>query len=82
MAHGKKSAPGRKERLALLTDRAGFAGLEAWLGEGRPRGVAVDDALDAHVLAWAAARIARHEAQRLPEVPPRDERRLRMEIWF
>jgi predicted RNase H-like nuclease len=49
------------------------------LGAGR---VALDDVIDAYVLAHAARRIQTRQASRLPQGPvPIDARGLRMEIW-
>jgi predicted RNase H-like nuclease len=43
--------------------------------------VARDDILDACVCCWAAERIRNKKAIRVPDKPPVDSRRLRMEIW-
>jgi predicted RNase H-like nuclease len=49
----------------------------------RMAGVAPDDVLDAHAVAWSAARVARDSAVCLPRKPaPRDARGLPMAIWF
>lgn len=68
----------RRELLA----KAGYApdalehGRSWWRREAGP-----DDLLDAMACSWTAARIARREARRFPEVPETDETGLRMEIW-
>jgi predicted RNase H-like nuclease len=76
VAASKKTEEGHARRRALLAE-AGVA-----VPEAAPRGAARDDLLDACAACWTAARIARGEAQRLPEgPPPTDARGLRMEIW-
>jgi predicted RNase H-like nuclease len=46
-------------------------------------GVSADDILDAHAVAWSAARVARDSAVCLPSRPaPRDARGLPMAIWY
>ena len=56
------------------------AGVRLRLG---PRGLAIDDVIDALMLADVARRIHRHEAHRVPVGdPPLDAHGLRMEIWF
>jgi len=80
MAHAKRTAPGRAERLDVLA----AAGLPADLFEPHPypkSSAAPDDLVDAGVLALSAMRIAEGEALCLPEDPPRDERGLRMAIF-
>lgn len=63
VADGKKTPAGREARRAALRG----VGLVA---PARPRGgVAEDDLLDACVVAWTAARVARGEARSHPEVP-------------
>lgn len=44
--------------------------------------VSKDDLVDALVLAWTALRIYKRQAHCLPARPRRDDRGLRMEIWF
>lgn len=77
MRHAKRTAEGKAERRRALARVPGtpFARLP-----GLPRGAAMDDLLDACVLAWTAARVARGESLRVPEAPPVDSRGLRMEI--
>lgn len=69
----KRTAAGARHRRALLTS----------VGAGvpeRPPGAALDDVLDACALTWSARRIADGVACRIPAVPARDARGLRMEI--
>jgi predicted RNase H-like nuclease len=70
MAHAKRTAAGRAERLGLLPASAGSASV---------RGAAGDDVLDAYAVLWSARRAAEGQARRLgaDEV---DARGLRMEI--
>lgn len=80
LAEPKRSPRGRSRRVALL--RRVFPGLRHALGRRAP-GVAPDDVLDAHAVAWSAARVARGAAVRLPAGPaPRDARGLPMAIWY
>jgi len=85
--HPKRTAAGRRERLGALRSWGGppFARASAVLRAAISRflraEVAPDDVVDAMVLAWAAGRMRRGEALRLPAQPPRDRRGLRMEIW-
>lgn len=77
----KKTPSGRAVRLALL-ERAGIEGL-ASLIQTLPSGLAqADDLLDAAACALAAREIVAGAATCLPADPPRDNRGLRMEIWF
>jgi predicted RNase H-like nuclease len=76
----KRSARGRRERLALLRG-IGLDGVGAAFGVHRRAAVAPDDVLDAAVCCWLAGEIASGRARRWPERPPRDSRGLRMEIW-
>jgi predicted RNase H-like nuclease len=81
----KRTAAGQAHRLECLQRVWGEVlpdPVQARVAFGR-RNVAVDDILDACVLAHAARRIVLGQGQRLPPgVPPRDARGLRMEIWF
>jgi predicted RNase H-like nuclease len=81
----KRTPAGRAQRLACLQRVWGDPlpdPMEARIGLGR-RNVAVDDILDACVLAHAARRISLGQGCRLPTGdPPCDARGLRMEIWF
>jgi predicted RNase H-like nuclease len=77
MRHAKRTAEGKAGRRRALARVPGhpFARLPEL-----PRGAAMDDLLDARVLAWTAGRVARGESLRVPEDPPVDSRGLRMEI--
>jgi len=73
---GKKSAPGRDQRIKLLADR-GFVKLSKWLTQRYGTGIGRDDLIDA----CACAIAARDSTSRLggDEV---DIRGLRMEINY
>lgn len=76
----KKRSAGRAAREEILR-RLGYVETiewfpKPWLLRARP-----DDILDACIACWTARRIAAEQARRVPERPPLDERRLRMEIW-
>jgi predicted RNase H-like nuclease len=76
----KRSPRGLSRRVALL--RPVFPRV-ARLLRARLAGVAADDVVDAHAVAWSAARVARDRAVCLPGRPaPRDARGLPMAIWF
>ncbi|MEO1038897.1 MAG: DUF429 domain-containing protein [Pseudomonadota bacterium] len=80
MAHNKKAAEGRAERLRVLTE----AGLPLSLFEPHPltrSQAAPDDLVDAGALALTAQRLAQGQALSLPDDPPRDRRGLRMAIF-
>jgi len=85
MSHNKKTPQGRRERVRLL--RAAVGGsfrdpsrLRLELGAAR---VAVDDVVDAYVLALGAQRIHLGTARRVPAgAPLTDAKGLRMEIWY
>jgi predicted RNase H-like nuclease len=85
MRHNKKTPAGRRERLGWLRTVFGAAfsdplRVRLELGAGK---VALDDVIDAYVLAHAARRIQTGQASRLPQGPPPiDARGLRMEIWY
>jgi predicted RNase H-like nuclease len=74
----KKSAAGNKRRIRLL--EANWGRKLRDLIDSRPRGVGADDIVDALAVSWTAERILRNEEIRIPAEPPRDSRRLRMEI--
>ena len=84
LADSKRTAAGRQARRALLEcelDRP-LEDLDRFLASTRRRDVAVDDALDALVLALVARDLERGRAARLPAGdPPLDARGLRMEVW-
>jgi predicted RNase H-like nuclease len=69
----KRTPVGSAQRRSLLS-RMGVVVPE------RPVGASPDDLLDACALAWSAQRIADGVASRIPDVPPRDSRGLRMEL--
>ena len=76
----KRSPRGRSRRVGLL--RPVFPRIARALHAG-VAGVAPDDVLDAHAVAWSAARVARDTAICLPARPaPRDARGLPMAIWY
>jgi predicted RNase H-like nuclease len=82
--HNKKTAEGRRARVRLLRRIFGRAfqdPVRLRLEHGAAQ-VALDDVVDAYVLAHVAARIRRGSAARLPVAPLRDRRGLRMEIWY
>jgi predicted RNase H-like nuclease len=83
MQYNKKTREGRKERLqALGKVLAEIAQtLKRDGAQFKRSAVALDDLLDAYVLAWTALRIHCREANRLPAAPPIDAEGLRMEIW-
>lgn len=74
----KRTAQGRRERIALLKRH----GIELPPLNDLPRGVAIDDALDAIALTRSAERLYRGEAVRLPGERQRDARGLLMEICY
>jgi predicted RNase H-like nuclease len=75
---GKRSWNGASERRDLLA----AAGLELPSDLRAAGMVPVDDVLDAAAAAWSARRIARGEADRVPEVPELDEHRRPVAIWY
>jgi predicted RNase H-like nuclease len=84
MQYNKKTLEGREERLRIL-ERA-FRGMgQAFESAGmafKKSEVAMDDLLDAHVLAWTALRISTGQGNRVPDDPLIDRKGLRMEIWY
>ena len=84
MRHNKKTAAGRRDRVRLLRRLFGSSfqdPVRLRLEHGAAK-VALDDVVDAYVLALVADRIRRGLATRLPAAkPPCDRRGLRMEIW-
>ncbi|MGM0576115.1 MAG: DUF429 domain-containing protein [Myxococcota bacterium] len=86
MAETKRRQPGREERLRAMARapdgffRGARRRLRRTLERWPRRLVTPDDVLDAMVLTWTAARLARGEAACIPEDPPVDARGLRMEI--
>ncbi|MBI3077862.1 MAG: DUF429 domain-containing protein [Deltaproteobacteria bacterium] len=82
LRHGKRTAFGRRERLKLLRRRFPAEDFAGRLNRWPRRAVAVDDVLDAFVVAWTAAQVLRGRYERIPEQPLRDARGLRMEIVY
>lgn len=80
LAHSKKTAAGRAERLALLVPHFGDAPAR-FVAERPKKDAAADDVLDALVILWTARRIAAGDAVSLPETPTRDAHGLPMAIW-
>jgi predicted RNase H-like nuclease len=78
MLHNKKTLEGRAGRAGILCAIFG----DDFAGRSMPHGAARDDFYDAGVLAWTASRIARGEAQSLPDEPEYDARGFRMEIVY
>lgn len=78
LAHSKRSWNGQMLRRRLLMG-AGLA-LPDELDDAAA--VAVDDVLDAAVVAWSAMRIARGAAISIPDPPEDDERGYPMAIWY
>jgi len=82
----KHSPLGILERCGLLGLDA--AGLAAVLADNALPASAQEDLIDAWALLWPAAHVASladpatPNTRRMPEIPPRDGRGLRMEIWF
>lgn len=82
MAHSKKVPEGYEERRNLLADEFGPT---IWTREQASRllkSAGPDDILDATVAAWTACRVVEGNAGRLPAIPEKDARGLRMEMVF
>ena len=79
MAHSKKSAAGKAERLKLLRRHFGRA-VDCALAARRALGCASDDVIDAFACLWTARRIAAGAAVSVPKRPPRDAMGIRMAI--
>lgn len=74
----KKTWHGMVERRQALTDaRIELEGVDPIVGSA----VAVDDLLDAAVVAWSALRLARGVARSLPDPPETNARGEAMAIW-
>jgi predicted RNase H-like nuclease len=71
--------PNGMELRKDLLRREGFAG--SLLDQALPRGVGLDDLLDACAVAWSAARIKTHEAVVFPNPPDVDSAGLKVAIW-
>jgi predicted RNase H-like nuclease len=94
--YNKKTQEGQEERLQALQHLLRFIPFpsekrtkvrgvkeELFSPATFPRSqAALDDLLDAYVLAWTAHRIASGQANHVPVEPTLDEKRLRMEIWY
>lgn len=83
MAFAKRTAEGRRARLAVLQRITGLSMqlFEQAATSWRRSQVALDDIVDALALAIAARDMVLGTARRLPERAPRDPRGLRMQIW-
>lgn len=78
MKYAKKKSEGRSERERLL----GFFAPVIQDFKVKPHsGAKMDDLIDACAACWTAMRIAEGQAKRIPEIPEKDARGLRMEIW-
>ena len=88
MKWNKKTPKGQGERLQALarTNTWPFTILRQELGsllEPFPKRILVsDDVMDAWALAWTAYRLYLKKGNRVPQHPPKDQKGLRMEIWF
>lgn len=85
MRHSKRTAAGRRDRARLLRRifTSAFQDPVRLRLEHGAAYVALDDVVDAYVLAHVADRILRGSGARLPASdPPLDARGLRMEIWY
>jgi predicted RNase H-like nuclease len=83
MQHKKRSEEGRKERIEVLAPI--FPNIEEIVTKGnRPKGVKVDDILDALVAAYTAGQVVlrRRKYKTLPAKPQKDSNGLRMEIVY
>lgn len=79
MAHAKKKAAGKDERLALLRKSYGEL-IDDILDERANLGCEYDDIIDAFAAFWSAERVACDEAVVIPPSPPTDTYGLRMEM--
>ena len=80
MRHNKKGSQGRSDRIQALERK--LPGFTRQYLEERPEGAREDDLLDAYAAAWTAMRIVAFKAIRFPQNPPKDQKGLRMEIWY
>ena len=84
LQHNKKTPEGREERVRIL--EGVFRGVRQAFARDclafKRTEVAMDDVLDAYVLAWTALRISTGQANRVPGDPPVDRKGLRMEVWY
>jgi len=84
VAASKHSEDGRAIRADLLAAH-GFPDVRDAIADWTDGRVGADDVLDAHAACWTARRIQAGTAERCPPRPesaPRNERGLRMEIWW
>jgi predicted RNase H-like nuclease len=70
---------GIDQRKKLLMEVAGFS--EEFLDSKPPKGVGVDDFIDACACAWVAEKMARGEAISFPQKPLRDSYGIPKAIW-
>lgn len=82
LAERKKSAEGAARRAAILSPYFGESPLNELVGRVPKSRAARDDVLDALVALWSAQRIARGDAQSLPNPPEEDSVGLTRAIWY
>ncbi|WP_022836192.1 DUF429 domain-containing protein [Salisaeta longa] len=80
MAASKHTADGRSARARLL--RALFPSIEDAMRQYPTRVAAATDVLDAHAVCAVAGAMHEGDARRVPRNPSRNNRGLRMEIWY
>ena len=71
--------PGIAQRKQLLMDVVGFSA--EFLDQKTPKGVGVDDFLDACACAWVAEKMANGRAESFPARPERDSFGIPIAIW-
>jgi predicted RNase H-like nuclease len=71
--------PGIDQRKKLLNEVAGFS--QEFLNIKPPKGVGLDDFMDACACAWVAEKMARGTATCFPQKPERDNFGIPMAIW-
>lgn len=76
----KKTVPGQAQRHQLLQQI--FIDMDNILSKSAASAYAMDDAFDALVAAWTAARTVLGKAKTLPENPELDSKNLRMEMLY
>jgi predicted RNase H-like nuclease len=76
----KKTVPGQAQRHNLLQKI--FTDIDSILAQAPIPGCAMDDVLDAVVAAWTAGQAVIGKAKTLPEKPPLDSKRLKMEMLY
>ena len=82
MPHAKKHALGRAARLDLVGRYFGAAAFHDVRVCHRKAEAADDDILDAFAALWTAERVVQGKSATLPEHPPLDSHRLRMEMVY